>query len=262
MSNPIINKFNSLREKNKKGLITFITGGDPNIDTSYRLIEEMLNCGVDIVEIGIPFSDPVAEGPTIEKANMRALKAGTSTDDIFDLVKKLRKDRSEPLVFMLYINLVYRYGTKKFIDKCVEVGINGLIIPDLPLEEIDEVKEYTDKSDILLINLVAPTTNESRLQKIIDKSEGFIYCVSSLGVTGVRSSISTDLENFYKRIRSKTKLPLALGFGLSSKEHIKSIKGDWDAFIIGSKIVNIVAEYGGDSVEKVGDFVRDIKELE
>lgn len=259
MSNPIENKFKELKSKGEKGLITFITGGDPDVKTSYKLVKEMFNSGADLVEIGVPFSDPVAEGPTIEEASMRALASGTTTDQVFDLVKKLRKDTDEPILLMLYINLVYRYGCEKFVAKCLEAGVDGLIIPDLPFEEIEEVKKYTRNRGIYLINLIAPTTNERRLEKIVGESEGFIYCVSSLGVTGVRNKITTDLEEFYHRIRKKTNLPLALGFGLSGKDQLREIKGDWDAFIIGSKIVSIVAEYGENSVDKVGEFVKDIK---
>ena len=259
MNNSIDNKFKELKDKKEKGLITFITGGDPDLETSYKLVMEMFKEGADLVEIGVPFSDPVAEGPTIEKASMRALKSGTTTDKIFELVRDLRKETDKPILLMLYINLVYKYGCEKFIDRCVDVGVDGLIIPDLPLEEIDEVKAYTKDKGVLLINLVAPTTNEERLEKIVNVSEGFIYCVSSLGVTGVRSNITTDLEGFYNRIREKTDLPLALGFGLSNREQIESIKGYWDAFIIGSRIVNIVGEYGTDSINKVGAFIKDIK---
>ncbi len=262
MNNRIEEKFKELKMMNKKALITFITAGDPDLETSYQLVLEMFEQGADLVEIGIPFSDPVAEGPTIEKASMRALASGTTTDSIFELVTKLRTKTEKPLLLMLYINLVYKYGAEEFITKCQTTGVDGLIIPDMPYEEIQEVKAYAEAKNIYLINLIAPTTNEERLAKIVEGSKGFIYCVSSLGVTGVRSEITTDLENFYARIRKNTNLPLALGFGLSTKEQLKSIKGNWEAFIVGSKIVEVVAAYGKDSVEEVGKLVKNLKELE
>lgn len=259
MSNPIDEKFKELRELERKALITFITAGDPDLDTSYRLVLEMIDKGADIIELGVPFSDPIAEGPTIEKASVRALNAGTTTDDVFELAAKLKKVTATPILLMLYINLVYRYGIGDFMRSCRESGVDGLIIPDIPLEEIEEIKPLAAEYGIRLINLVAPTTKTERLAKIAAASEGFIYCVSSLGVTGVRDTITTDLGDFYRKIRSLTSLPLALGFGLSGRQQIEAIEGDWDGYIVGSAIVNLVAEHGKDSAGKVGEFIGELK---
>ena len=259
MSNAIDEKFKELKEQGRKALITFITAGDPDIDTSYRLVLEMIDKGADLIELGVPFSDPIAEGPTIEKASVRALEAGTTTEDAFELAARLKKATTTPILLMLYINLVYRYGVEKFMLKCRDAGVDGLIIPDIPLEEIGEIKPLAARYGIRLINLVAPTTKMERLAKIADASEGFIYCVSSLGVTGVRDTITTDLGDFYRKIRSLTELPLALGFGLSGRRQIEGIKGDWDGYIVGSAIVNIVAEHGRDSVPEVGAFIGELR---
>ncbi len=259
MNNRIDLKFKELKESNKKALITFVTAGDPDIETSYKVIREMIAEGIDILEIGIPFSDPLAEGPTIEKASYRALASNTTTDDVFNLVKKLRVDYNIPIILMLYVNLIYKYGKDKFMGKCTEAGIDGLIIPDLPIEEVSELKSYASAKEIYIINLVAPTTKSDRLLKTVKESEGFIYCVSSLGVTGERKKITTDLSDFYNRLRSITNLPLALGFGLSNKKQIDGLKGGWDGFIIGSAIVNIIAQYGIDSPEYVGSFIKSLK---
>lgn len=259
MSNRIDLKFQELNESNKKALITFITAGDPDLETSNQVIKKMIFEGIDILEIGVPFSDPLAEGPTIEKASYRALASGTTTDDIFKLVKKIRKLYSLPILLMLYVNLIYKYGIEKFIEKCVDAGIDGLIIPDLPFEEVEEVKIYAKAKGIYIINLIAPTTKKERLINIVKESEGFIYCVSSLGVTGERKEITTDLSDFYNRLKKETNIPLALGFGLSNKKQIDDLKGNWNGYIVGSAIVNIIAEYGIEAPEHVGSFIKGLK---
>lgn len=259
MDSRISKKFKELKEKNQKALIGFLTAGDPDIDTSRKIISEMINNGLDILEIGIPFSDPLAEGPTIEKASYRALASKTTTDDVFDLAKNIRADYDLPILFMLYVNLVYKYGIEKFMKNCSDAGIDGLIIPDLPIEEVGELKEIAEKENLTIINLVAPTTKNKRMEKIVKESDGFIYCVSSLGVTGERKEISTDLEGFFSRLRNLTDLPLALGFGLSSRRQIDNLKGDWDGYIVGSAIVNIIAEYGKQAPKPVGEFIKSLK---
>lgn len=260
MSNRIDLKFQELNKLNEKALITFITAGDPNIKTSYKIIEKMIAEGIDILEIGIPFSDPLAEGPSIEKANYRALNSGTTTDDVFKMVEKLRIIYDIPILLMLYVNLIYKYGVEKFIRKCVEAGIDGLVIPDLPIEEVEEIKLYARCNGIYIINLVAPTTKNDRLINIVKKSEGFIYCVSSLGVTGERKNITTDLADYFYRLKSLTDIPLALGFGLSNKKQINGLKGNWNGYIVGSAIVNIIAQYGIESPEYVGSFIKSLKD--
>ncbi len=260
MDNRIVRKFKELKDTNQKALITFLTAGDPDLDTSFRVVEEMINNGIDILEIGIPFSDPLAEGPTIEKASYRALASNTTTDDVFSLVKRIRENYDLPIILMLYVNLIYKYGIEKFMKKCGDAGVDGLIIPDMPFEEVDEVKGLAHEKNLVIINLVAPTTKTIRLKKIVKESEGFIYCVSSLGVTGERKKITTNLGDFYNRLRSETDLPLALGFGLSSKEQIDGLFGNWDGYIVGSAIVNIIAQYGKDAPKFVGDFIKSLKD--
>jgi tryptophan synthase alpha chain len=260
MDNRIVSKFKGLRDNNKKALITFLTAGDPDLDTSFKVIEEMIDKGIDILEIGIPFSDPLAEGPTIEKASYRALASNTTTDDIFSLVKKLRQRHELPILLMLYVNLIYKYGIEKFIKRCVASGVDGLIIPDMPFEEVEEVRKFAKLENIVIINLVAPTTKGKRLKKIVNESEGFIYCVSSLGVTGERKNITTNLGDFYDRLRKETDLPLALGFGLSNREQIDGLAGNWDGHIVGSAIVNIIAQCGKDAPLQVGEFIKSLKD--
>ena len=260
MGNRIAKKFRELKDNDQKALITFLTAGDPDLDTSFRIIEEMIDKGIDILEIGIPFSDPLAEGPTIEKASYRALASDTTTDDVFYLVKKVRENYDLPIILMLYVNLIYKYGIEKFMTKCSEVGVDGLIIPDLPFEEVEEVKDLAHDADLVIINLVAPTTKKVRLKRIVNKSEGFIYCVSSLGVTGERKNITTNLEDFYDKLRKETDLPLALGFGLSNKKQIDGLDGTWDGFIVGSAIVNIIAQYGKEAPTHVGNFIKSLKD--
>lgn len=259
MSNRIDEKFIELNALNKEALITFITAGDPDIETSYKIIEEMIDKGIDILEIGIPFSDPLAEGLTIEQASYRALASGTTTDDVFQIVKRLRGNHNIPILLMLYVNLIYKYGIEKFMDRCVEAGVDGLIVPDLPFEEVYEIKTYANDRGIYIINLVAPTTKKERLTSIIENSEGFIYCVSSLGVTGERREITTDLLSFYNSLSSLTKLPLALGFGLSNKKQIDSLQGEWNGYIVGSAIVNIIAQHGIEAPKQVGEFIKKLK---
>lgn len=260
MVNRIIKKFRELKDNDQKALITFLTAGDPDLDTSYRVVEEMIDKGIDILEIGIPFSDPLAEGPTIEKASCRALASNTTTDDVFTLVKRIRENYDLPIVLMLYVNLIYKYGVEKFMKKCSEVGVDGLIIPDLPFEEVEEVKNLSHDADLVIINLVAPTTKKVRLKRIVNESEGFIYCVSSLGVTGERKNITTNLKDFYDNMRKETDLPLALGFGLSNKKQIDGLDGNWDGFIVGSAIVNIIAQYGKEAPTHVGNFIKSLKD--
>ena len=246
--------------ENKKAFIAFITAGDPDLETTEKLIYEMADKGVDLLEIGIPFSDPVAEGPVIQEADLRALNSGTTTDKIFEMIERIRSDISTPLVFLTYCNSVFAYGTEKFTARCEQIGIDGLIIPDLPYEEMEEVSPFCEKHGIDLIELVAPTSQE-RVYKIAKASRGFLYIVSSLGVTGVRESINTDLSKIVEASRSVSDIPCAVGFGISTPEQAEEICRYADGVIIGSAIVRIIAEYGRDSVIPVGEYVRKIAEV-
>lgn len=245
--------------KNGKAFIGFITGGDPDIETTEKLLYTMSESGADLIEIGIPFSDPIAEGPVIQEASERALAAGCTTDKLFDLVAKVSPNLDTPIVFMTYINPIYTYGKEKFMSKCKECGIQGIILPDLPYEEKDELTPECNKYGIDLISLIAPTSHE-RITMIAKEAKGFVYCVSSLGVTGVRSEITTDISAMTDLVRKATDIPCAIGFGISTPEQAKKMSADADGVIVGSAIVKIVAQYGKDSAEHVAEYVRSMKE--
>ena len=245
--------------KNGKAFIGFITGGDPDIETTEKLLYTMSESGADLIEIGIPFSDPIAEGPVIQEASERALAAGCTTDKLFDLVAKVSPNLDTPIVFMTYINPIYTYGKEKFMSKCKECCIQGIIVPDLPYEEKDELTPECNKYGIDLISLIAPTSHE-RITMIAKEAKGFVYCVSSLGVTGVRSEITTDISAMTDLVRKATDIPCAIGFGISTPEQAKKMSADADGVIVGSAIVKIVAQYGKDSSEHVAEYVRSMKE--
>ena len=244
--------------KNGKAFIAFITGGDPDLEITEKLLYTMSEAGADIIEIGIPFSDPIAEGPVIQAASQRALEAGCTTDKLFELVAKVRKDISIPLVFMTYINPIYTYGKDKFMKRCKEVGIDGVIVPDLPFEEKGELAPECEKYDVDLISLIAPTSHE-RISMIAKEAKGFVYCVSSLGVTGVRTEITTVVGAMTKLVRENSDIPCAIGFGISTPEQAAKMSQSADGVIVGSAIVRIVGENGRDSIEPVRDYVKSMK---
>lgn len=244
--------------ENKKAFIAFVTGGDPDIETTEMLIPKMEKAGADLIEIGIPFSDPIAEGMVIQEADMRALAAGTTTDKLFDMVKRVRDKVSIPLVFMTYMNPVYTYGTEKFAMKCSECGIDGLIIPDVPYEEHDEIKGACDAAGISLISMIAPTSKE-RIEMIAEAAEGFLYCVSSLGVTGVRNEITTNIEEMVAHVKNVSDIPCAIGFGISSPKQAQKMAAVSDGVIVGSAIVKLIAQYGRDCAAAVCDYVSEMK---
>jgi tryptophan synthase alpha chain len=240
-----------------KAFIPFITGGDPDIDTTERLIFTLMNSGADIIEIGIPFSDPVAEGPVIEAADERALRAGCTVDKLFDMVKRIRADIKIPLIFMTYYNPIFGYGSERFVSRCVDSGIDGLIVPDLPFDERVELKIFTDRAEIALISLIAPTSGE-RIETIAKGSEGFLYCVSSLGVTGTRKNLGNHAKAMIDRVRAVSDIPCAVGFGVSDPKTAADTAAYADGVIIGSAIVKIVAEYGTQSLTYVEKFAKSI----
>ena len=244
--------------ENGKAFIAFITCGDPDIETTKEAVKKAVENGADLIELGIPFSDPTAEGPVIQGANLRALNAGTTTDKVFDLVRELRKEVSIPLVFMTYANVVYSYDPDKFIRTCEEVGIDGMIIPDLPFEEKEEFEPYCKKYGVDLISLIAPTS-ENRIAMIAKEAEGFIYLVSSLGVTGMRSEIKTDLGAIVKVIRENTDLPVAIGFGISNPEQARKMADISDGAIVGSAIVKLLEKHGKEAPSYIGKNFKIIK---
>ena len=242
-----------------KAFIPFITCGDPDLETTAKVVRAMAEAGADLIELGIPFSDPTAEGPVIQAANVRALAAGTTTDKIFDMVRDLRKDIGIPMVFMTYANVVFSYGSERFVSTCADIGIDGLILPDGPFEEKEEFDPICKQYGLELISLVAPTS-EDRIAQITREASGFVYVVSSLGVTGTRSEITTDIGSMVKLIRKNTDLPCAVGFGISSPEQAKKMAALSDGAIVGSAIVNLMAQYGRDAVPYVSDYVTSMKQ--
>ncbi len=245
--------------KNGKAFIPFITCGDPDLETTGKIVREMVKNGADLIELGIPFSDPTAEGPVIQNANIRALSGGVTTDKIFEFVRELRKDVTVPLVFMTYANVVFSYGAEKFISALKDIGIDGLILPDLPYEEKDEFRPLCRKYDISLISLIAPTS-ENRIAMIAKEAEGFLYIVSSLGVTGTRSEIKTDLASIVKIVRENTYTPCAIGFGISNPDQAQKMASLSDGVIVGSAIVKMVEKEGKNAAPVVGEFVKQMKE--
>ncbi len=245
---------------NGKAFIPFVTCGDPDIATTKRIVLEMVKNGANLVELGIPFSDPTAEGPVIQGANLRALSGGITTDDVFELVRELRKETDIPLVFMTYANVVFSYGTDRFLDKAKEVGMDGLILPDVPFEEKEDFAFACKARDIALISLIAPTSND-RIRMIASEAEGFLYCVSSLGVTGTRSEINTNLAEMIKLVReANSEIPCAIGFGISNPEQAAKMAAIADGVIVGSAIVKKIGEHGKDSAPVVGEFVKSMVE--
>lgn len=253
-------KFDDLRAANKKALITFITAGDPDLDTTKRLVLEMEHRGADIVELGIPYSDPIAEGPVIQAANARALKNGVRTRDVMEAVKELRKETGIPLLFLLYFNCILQYGVKDFFRDCAGIGLDGVIIPDLPFEERDELGKVVLEYPVDVISLVSPTSKE-RIEKVAKNARGFLYCISSLGVTGVRSSFATNFEEFFSRIDRYSHIPKAIGFGISTPEHVRSLKKYADGLIIGSAIVKQIEKSANaeEALTNVGNLVETLR---
>ena len=242
-----------------KAFIPFITCGDPDLETTGAAIRAMAANGADLIELGIPFSDPTAEGVVIQGANLRALRGGVTTDQIFDFVRALRKDVKIPFVFMTYANVVFSYGADAFISACAELGIDGLILPDLPYEEKDEFLPTCRKYGVDLISMIAPTSAD-RVAMIAKEAEGFLYIVSSLGVTGTRSEIKTDLASIVEVVRRNTKTPCAIGFGISTPEQAHKMAAIADGAIVGSAITKLLERYGKDAPDKIGAYVKSMKD--
>ena len=243
---------------NKKAFIAFVTGGDPDIGTTETLIPAMAAAGADLIEIGIPFSDPVAEGPVIQEADERALAGGCTTDRLFDMVGRVRGQTDVPLLFMTYLNPIFTYGKEKFMRRCAECGIDGIIVPDMPFEEKDELADVCRRHHIPLLSMIAPTSAE-RVAAIAREAEGFLYCVSSLGVTGVRSQLSSDIGRIVRQARDVSDIPCAIGFGISTPEQAGRMAMLADGVIVGSAIVKLVAQYGKDCIEPVSAYVRSMR---
>lgn len=245
--------------KNGKAFIGFLTGGDPSIEKSYEYIMMMIKAGADLVEIGIPFSDPIAEGVVIQEANIRALSVNTRLEDVFRLVEMVRKESDVPLVFLTYVNPIYNYGKDAFFAKCQEIGLDGVIIPDMPFEERQECAQEAKAHGIDIISMIAPTSKD-RIKEIAQVGEGFLYIVSSLGVTGTRSTITTNLKEIIDTVKEVTDVPCAVGFGINTPEQAEKIAHDADGVIVGSAIVKIIAKYGTKAAPHIEKYVKSMKE--
>lgn len=245
--------------ENGKAFIPFITSGDPSLDVTEQLVYAMEEAGADLIELGIPFSDPTAEGPVIQAANIRALAGGVTTDKIFDMVRRIRKNTSIPMVFMTYANVVFSYGTERFVKTASEIGMDGIILPDVPYEEKAEFDEICLKYGLDFISLIAPTSHD-RITRIAKDAHGFVYCVSSMGVTGVRKEITTDLGSMVSLVRNSADVPCAIGFGISTPEQAKKMAEVSDGAIVGSAIVRICEKYGRDCVPYVKEYVKSMKD--
>lgn len=243
---------------NGKAFIPFLTCGDPDLETTEKLIGAIAEAGADLIELGIPFSDPTAEGPVIQDANLRALSAGTTTDKIFDMVRRVRQTVSIPMVFMTYANVIFSYGADRFLKTAAEIGMNGIIVPDVPFEEKQEFEPLCQKYGLAQISMIAPTSHD-RIRAIAEQANGFLYCVSSLGVTGTRTAITTDIGAMVKLVKEVKDIPCAVGFGISTPEQAESMCRQADGAIVGSAIVKLIAQYGRDSAQPVADYVRTMK---
>lgn len=241
--------------ENKKAFIGFLTAGDPTFDSSFDNIMAMVKGGADLIEIGIPFSDPIAEGPVIQNADVRALNGGMTTDRAFELAAKVRAQTDIPLVFMTYLNPVFKYGYDRFFGKCAEIGVDGLICPDMPFEEKSEADKIAREHGISIISMIAPTSEE-RIKSIAESAEGFLYIVSSLGVTGVRSEIKTDLASIMESVKKYAKVPAAIGFGISTPEQAAKMAGISDGAIVGSAIVRIIEKHGENAADEIYKYVK------
>jgi len=242
----------------KKAFVAFITCGDPDLETTESIVNAMAEAGADLIELGIPFSDPTAEGPVIQGANLRALNGGVTTDRIFEMVRRIRKTTKVPMVFMTYANVVFSYGTERFAKTAAQAGMDGIILPDVPFEEKEEFAPACKAHGLDFISLVAPTSKE-RIERIAKEAEGFVYCVSSLGVTGVRSEITADVGEMVRLVHRTKDVPAAVGFGISTPEQAAKMAGIADGVIVGSAIVKLIETYGRDAAGPVSDYVREMK---
>jgi tryptophan synthase alpha chain len=253
-------KFNELKEKNEKALITFITAGDPDRDTTVDLVLAMEKAGADVVELGIPYSDPVADGVVIQESSLRALNNGIKISGIMNIVKDIRKQSSIPLLYLVYYNCIFKYGIERFMIECNDAGIDGLIIPDLPLEERGEIAELAYANNVYIVPMVAPTSEE-RVKNVLQHGRGFVYCVSTNGVTGTRDKVATDLDSYMNLVKQYSEIPRAIGFGVSSAAMAKEFSKYCEGVIVGSAIIKIIAAAKDEeeAVNKVASFVEELK---
>lgn len=258
----ISDTFAGLRQRGEAALIPYITAGDPDLDTTARIVHELVRQGADLIELGVPFSDPMADGPTHQRAAERALRGGTSLARVLDLVLNLRRSLSVPLILFTYYNPVFRYGGERFARDAKQVGVDGVLCVDLPPEEAGELKRETDRQDLDLIFLLAPTSSLSRVQTVLTCARGFVYYVAVVGVTGARATLPPDLGEMVRRIRAVSPIPVGVGFGISSPEQAVQVAEVADAVIVGSALSQIIEIHSGqpDLIERVGAFVGSLKQ--
>jgi len=259
--NAISRQFQKLKRSGGKALITYISAGDPDLHTTKELVLAMENNGADIIELGVPYSDPVADGPVIQQASVRALQNGVTIDAIFGLTASLRQDTAIPLILMVYYNSVLQYGVRRFMEQCRRTGVDGLIVPDLPLEESEELRSEAERYHVDVIMLVAPTTPPERIARIAQASKGFLYCVSVTGVTGTQKELDSGLQGFLGLVRNQTEIPLAVGFGIATPEQAAEVAQMADGVIVGSAVIKTMEQYLGkpELAKKVGEFVGSLK---
>jgi tryptophan synthase alpha chain len=253
--------FERLQKTHERALIPYVTAGDPDLEMTKTLVRELVRCGGDLIEIGVPFSDPLADGPIIQRASQRALQGGTTLRKILQMVSELRRDVDVPLVLMTYYNPVFRYGEEAFVADALDAGVDGIIVPDLPPEEAQTLIDLTDDTPLDLIFLAAPTSTSARLALISEASRGFIYYVSRLGTTGVRDQLADDLRLMLENLRASTAKPIAVGFGVSTPEHVRLVAELADGVVVASAILKLMEdlEDQADRLEHVGDFVAALK---
>lgn len=256
-------KFDDLKRKGEKALIVYLTAGDPSLEKTYEMILGLERAGVDIIEIGVPFSDPTADGPVIQAASQRALKGGTTLPDILDMIERVREVSEIPIVLFGYYNPVFTYGNERFAGRAKEAGVDGILVVDLPPEESGELRKYTDRSGIDFISLITPTSDDDRIKKISEKASGFIYYISVTGVTGTKKPKIAEIKRDMERIRRITSLPVGIGFGISTPEQAGEIAKYADGVVVGSAIVRLIEENSNrdDLVEKVASFAGELKKF-
>ncbi|HZD59050.1 MAG TPA: tryptophan synthase subunit alpha [Anaerolineae bacterium] len=251
--------FDRLREEKRSALMPYLMAGYPDIETSLELLVAVAGAGADLIEFGIPYSDPLADGPTIQAAAEAALQNKVNTDTAFDLASRAREKTEIPIILMTYYNTIYRYGLDKFARRAAECGVDGVISPDLPPEEADPWRQEATKYGVATVMLATPTSTDERLEKVASASQGFVYCVSLTGVTGARANLPSNLTDFINRVRKCTKKPLAVGFGISLPEQAKQVSRAADGVIIGSALVNLIGQSGDRSIEAAAAYISDIR---
>jgi tryptophan synthase alpha chain len=258
--NRIVGRFDRLKQQGRKGFIVYIGAGDPDLAATHRLALAFDQAGVDVLELGVPFSDPLADGLVNQLAAQRGLASGTTPPRVLETISAIRKDSQVPIVLYVYFNILHRYGFKKFIHDAARAGVDGLLVLDLPPEESEDYEIMMRDAGLCVIYLIAPTTPEDRIEFIVKRGSGFIYCVSREGVTGMQSKVSEAIAGLTAKIRAHTPLPVAVGFGISNPEQARIVAASADAIVVGSAIVNRIAEHGQspDLVARVTDFVKSL----